>query len=769
MEKSHISLFPWLSPRVIKFVPVNGGIEVQLWKNNRVIKAWHPLQLRSVLPEPLCTWIAANHFHEGPQPYPLVKQLQQSLVSVASKKLIIDASVITALEEVSQPPDFALVWTLNYSLERIEGRYEGIDRYLGMGWFQKGSKVWHINGPLSPALEAQLKNVVVPLQQVNAWLKSGLSHLQRYLPNRVNFQLISNFTVHVRVSDVQNDKLILGLTCNYPQLLPSIKLPQQKLDLLLARQAIIQFTSQAVTPVLMHFFQCAGLPLLLQESEIPLFISEQLPAMRRYGQIWEDEATRITQAHPIVSMATLKPTFTLAHQYKDGIGSYTPTAMYQYQQHTLDMNALLAAQRQQQRFVQQYATWFEWPSNVPSLVDTLQQSLATRPLKAEEIMGFDTRRTAFAPYPPPAHTIQLDGTTPVERAQAIFEQLRLYGIPGGIVGEPKGLATMFIKACDTLLRKNQQVRILWLAPSNKRGAVTRALHGSTIGSYVTVASPVTLRDEPALFSRSWTLVIFQGLDLLLDGSPQSVMLPQLKWQWALISVLSRHVITPPAMRILHLPERYYEQFRTRYLFDPTIVSAAPAPHTIDLNRQKVSQLQEESEQLHNRLVREETSPFLAVPTRRNAPMSQPVMQLNQDAILQLREASEQLQGRLMIEEEESKSEPSSLPVIVPTTSRTQEAREIPSEIDEDWQIILQQWQPEHWEIIQLLCQDQLGQFALARGKPQRPLSRLIDEVNIPVDEQLGDLLIDPDTQTLAPHLREITQNLVHWYYSPHSR
>jgi hypothetical protein len=60
--------------------------------------------------------------------------------------------------------------------------------------------------------------------------------------------------------------------------------------------------------------------------------------------------------------------------------------------------------------------------------------------------------------------------------------------------------------------------------------VTRALNGSTINSYVTMASLVTLRDESALISRSWTLVIFQGLDHLLNESAQSLMLSQLKWK-----------------------------------------------------------------------------------------------------------------------------------------------------------------------------------------------------------------------------------------------
>ncbi|HEY7415920.1 MAG TPA: hypothetical protein VH593_12055, partial [Ktedonobacteraceae bacterium] len=94
MERTRFSLrsflFPWLAPLVMKFVLVNGGIEVQLWRSNQSLKNWHPSQLRHVLPEPLAQWINDNHIHKSPQPYPLVKQLQQYLLPVASKKLIID-------------------------------------------------------------------------------------------------------------------------------------------------------------------------------------------------------------------------------------------------------------------------------------------------------------------------------------------------------------------------------------------------------------------------------------------------------------------------------------------------------------------------------------------------------------------------------------------------------------------------------------------------------------------------------------------------------
>jgi hypothetical protein len=1188
MEKSRSSpllfLFPWLSPRVIKFALTNGGIEVQLWRNNRLLRNWHPSQLHGIVPESLSKWMSDNHIHESAQPYPLVKQVWHALLSVASKKLIIDSSVLAELEEVSQPQDFALTWTINHNAECLEGRYEAADGYLGMGWFHKGAKIWSLNKQPSITMDSQLKNPVLPLEGTDFLLNSIIPSLQEYLPICTDFRHITNFAVRVMVSDARFGELRLALESNYPQFLPTIQIPQQKIDVLLAHQAILRFPHQALTPVLMHLFQNGGSPIIIQGTGIPLFISEQLPAMRQFSQISDETAAKITQSNLIVSISSLKPTFTVSHTYDNGIGLYSTTATYQYQQYTLDMNALLAAYRQNQRFIQQCGVWFEWPYMAHDLANVIQQNLAIRALRTEEVMGINTQHSANLSDQLPAHSIQPAGTTPVERAQSIFEQLRYHGIPGGIVDEPIGLTAMFANACEKLLQANHQARILWLIPSNKKGLVTRTIHNSSISSYVTVASLVTLRDEPALMSHLWTLVIFQGLDVLMDGSPPSRMLAQLKWSWALISISSKLVRNPSIMPVLHLPEQYYEQFHVNYLFElnqetkqaseqslvqpaasthgrvlgnevkrieqkvssipfmeqrvtilqqywplfekiherqvtgmkplwglvedsrmfdferrfsfnepyqfqlylhllpstllteierlwgtsmlprwPECIISEPFPHQLfaetfgqalkfwhgcaltawffcegpssrtslaslaeyyhkdiqvlkemgtpinerifeDLARAEArlgqpqsltrqvttrqghfcititstrsygtrrngfeklrdiisfyrhqwaknyldqylqkrweteiheathsyklyvdqrsapptakqfakdaktatnhwfggdisglySALQEQSPIRPRRLAilpadrvgfaftvfkkfspssRQKSPEFSlqdsqierlannqyyqlnklaalsfwyvqleealghtptlqefgsskfgqssqalhedinqawkifsnaidaakqAFPTPKgaykplkNQPASikpertqeytndelegrkatlslitQPVVHLNQETILKLQEESEQLHNRLILEEEASEQLPIiSIGASIPPAPMVRQTRDASSEVDEDWQIILQHWQPEHWELLRLLCLGQPVQLTTVERKDRRPISLLIDEINVTVDEHISDLLIDPDTQTLSPHLRVIAENLVSWYYS----
>ncbi len=110
-----------------------------------------------------------------------------------------------------------------------------------------------------------------------------------------------------------------------------------------------------------------------------------------------------------------------------------------------------------------------------------------------------------------------------------------------------------------------------------------------------------------------------------------------------------------------------------------------------------------------------------------------------------------------------------MPDPTPAAPVVRETDEAAPEVDEDWQIILQQWQPEHWEIIRLLYHEQSAQLTTVEHQVHRPVSRLIDEINFPVDEQLGDLLVDPDTQTLSPHLHALAGGLVSWYFSAKDR
>ncbi|GHO79967.1 hypothetical protein KSD_77380 [Ktedonobacter sp. SOSP1-85] len=542
---------------------VDGGIEVKLSQNNQLLKDWQPSQLRHVLPEPLIQWIENQRIHLGPQPYPLIKQFLQSLFPHVSKKLLVDSSALAQLVEGTQPQDFALVWELNRSLECIEGHYEGADRYLGMGWFQKGANIWPLKLPLSASLDAHLKNPVYSPQHATVLLESNISYLQQYLPTRAHFQVITDFVPQVVVHNVSSSAVTLALQCNYPQLLSTIRVPQGDFDALLADRTVIQFSREALTPVMTYLLQSSS-AITLEGESIPLFIREQLPTMQRYHQISDDLAAKISQAHPVVSIPTLKPTVSLAHAFENGIGAYSITTTYKYQQHALNIDALLTAYQRSQRFVRQHGIWFEWPENARDFVDTVLQQRAAV-LRLEEVMGFDTQRLALLPDQAPARTIKPVGATYVERARSLFMQLRQHGIPGGIVAPHQtGLTMMLEAAWKDLVRDNPQARILWVVPAKKRAVVASAIRSR----HVTVASPETLREEPELVSHAWTLVIFQELDYLLEAEHASEICSKISWAWATFSIASKSALTPAILRVLHVPEKYCEQLGAHYLFDP---------------------------------------------------------------------------------------------------------------------------------------------------------------------------------------------------------
>lgn len=881
MEKTRSSplslVFPWLSALTITFVLVENGVEIQVFQHKRQLKNWRPAQLRRVLPQQLIQWLETYHVHTGPQPYPLIRQLLQHLAPLASKKLAVDSSVLAQLEETSQPSDFALLWSIDYASARIVGRYQGADRYLGMGWFQRGSKVWPLAHTVSPVLDELLKSRTWPVEQVDTLLDASIPDLRRFLPVSADFRLITDFAVQVVAADVQSEMLRLTVACTHPHVLPVHQVPQQPATVLLANRAVIRFSHQGLTLAAGYLLE-HGPSLTLQGTALAHFISDQLPTLRHFSQISEDLATTLVQAYPIVSLAQLQPAFTVTHRYEHGVGKYDVVTAFSYQQEVVDADALLAALARNQRFVRQHHLWFEWPADSQSIVRALRQTRTTHVLQPEEVMGCDTRRLAQVLQRPAADAIHMEGKTPAARAHSLLKQLRYHGVPGGIVGEPAGLASIFVEACRDLVEANPQASILWLAPSNKKGSVTRALHKAFPGGQVTVASPITLRDEPAFFAPTWTLVIFQELDRLLDGSPQAEMLARFRWQWALLSLTAQQMVHPSMMGIVHVPERYYDRFRTHFLFDveknarvAAPGSGAPVSHPVSAQPQKRENREEQVAgplpDLSLQSTSEQVPAQAPSPEVRSLDVAQSVSQrihLNQQRIASLHEESEQLQMRLAVEEdlpsapslpalssasvasqlseqssgqqtvaggeqpprasarlsvETGPAETGSLalqhpvtnaqprrareqlaagPVAVSSVSRpvvrldkamsstlqkksgrfqhrpdgeqrVSGAAESCPPVDEDWLPVLDRWQTEHWEVIICLSQDQAEHLAAIGRRARRPVSQLIDEVNVPVDEQLGDLLIDAEARTIFSHLRTTAGRLVHWYLSSRDR
>ncbi len=278
------------------------------------------------------------------------------------------------------------------------------------------------------------------------------------------------------------------------------------------------------------------------------------------------------------------------------------------------------------------------------------------------------------------------------------------------------------------------------------------------------------------------------------------------------------------MRILHLPEQYYAQFCDRYLFDlerssnnavtsqrvsglNTAQSTSPnVPKKDEMLRPTVSPASaltqpappitpKKEERLSSAILlpsasTRPASDVINVISEKSSPINTSIkstpsqlvtfsapstichsIELNQKKIARLHEESEQLLERLSVEDEEGQVQLSIAPIpdTVPAATMVRETAGPSPEVDEDWQIILQQWQPEHWEVISLLYQGQFALLTTVGRKAHRPISQLIDEINFPVDERLGDLLVDPETDALSPHLHEIAENLIRWYFSSKDR
>lgn len=162
------------------------------------------------------------------------------------------------------------------------------------------------------------------------------------------------------------------------------------------------------------------------------------------------------------------------------------------------------------------------------------------------------------------------------------------------------------------------------------------------------------------------------------------------------------------------------------------------------------------------------------------PTPVPALRLDDALIHSLTEESEQLRERLIVE----KDAPSlaSMPVIVlappsappPATAPASIPQPIDNSIDGDcddgmdsiepaWRDIAHQWHDAHWAVLALIVAGQTAQLVNAAQHFGKPLSKIIDEMNHPVMEQLEDLLIDPDAHTLTDYFTDTATSLVRWH------
>jgi hypothetical protein len=178
-------------------------------------------------------------------------------------------------------------------------------------------------------------------------------------------------------------------------------------------------------------------------------------------------------------------------------------------------------------------------------------------------------------------------------------------------------------------------------------------------------------------------------------------------------------------------------------------------------RRTDAQLAEQQRGLEEQRAREELA-------RKKFQAIRHAIELDPQKIAELHEGSEQLQERLLYQTSELPAiSVSFLPdepdVSLSDSSDEPALHESAPDVDEDWREIAQKWKAEHWEIIVAVWQGHTDQVDVVARRVQRPVSRLIDEINEPVAEQRDDVLIEPGTLTIPEYFHEEAEKLTRWY------
>jgi hypothetical protein len=154
------------------------------------------------------------------------------------------------------------------------------------------------------------------------------------------------------------------------------------------------------------------------------------------------------------------------------------------------------------------------------------------------------------------------------------------------------------------------------------------------------------------------------------------------------------------------------------------------------------------------------------------PPKMPALHLDDEAIQTLSQESEQLRERLTVEEDTPPATPVPRAVPAPSPapppgisqrSAMQNETAADSTIDPVWQAIARQWRAEYWDMLMLITEGQTALLATVAQRIGKPLSQIIDAINLPVMEQLDDLLIDPDAHTITDYFTDVAASLVRWH------
>ncbi|NJL54478.1 hypothetical protein HC928_04250 [bacterium] len=469
-------------------------------------------------------------------PFPLAHQLRQALANSVSATFDLRSQALDDLQIVDCPPDFQIVWHYDATRQMLVRQLPDGVWHLGAGWFTRQDTIWPLAPPLRQHMQLWMSKPELHSEEIGTFLINGLRTYQS--PHvRCDLRLETGFAAAVRIIASHKHSLDVQLVSNMPDLQRELQpLVGDPLSLI-SGTALLPGWHPRLRGRLLDLARSGAVTRLAGDVLLAFLQDDLLPN----AEALHVDVAYLKAAFPIYDAIRMPITWQVQHARRHGIGEYWAVPYVGQGKDAIALSTVLKQCNAGMRFVRMGDAWLEYtPAFKEQCARWQEQHAGPLQLAPQEVLGSYRDRLTKLHLMPPQIVIP-DAATEPERIRRQIATLRHHGVPVGIIGLQQEVPTLLAEACAQVLQEYSKAAILWLVPRSRHAAAMHALQRAACPMTEAHAPGRVVLATPEMsmnLERTWTLIIFSELDLLMASSELAHVCATLKRCWS-ISTFAR--------------------------------------------------------------------------------------------------------------------------------------------------------------------------------------------------------------------------------------
>jgi hypothetical protein len=461
-------------------------------------------------------------------PFQELTHIINLLCSISSPYLIVEISPsVLRLQPISSPLEFEIRFDYSTEEKCLTRRISHNAAYCGDGWFANEDAYWRLAEDVKP-FERWIKVERYEGQKIVELLSSVIPEATKHqIPLTSSLSFIKDPALSISIADVTEMQVRMEIEWMVE---PSSMLSIPSLPGYLLCQNMIR---PGISP------KDFGLDTLIQKpiitftgEQIPEFIFNLWPQVASFSK---GKCAELLQTHSILSQSGLIKVL-VQRELSDGIGIIKAVPTFVADSLSIPAITISKLLGSSNRFIRISEGWLPTAIVKSAGIELNSRTkdwtpLAISTLSPSEILQHDLDRFADPSMKVECPEINIpSGSNIAETAGLHLEFLRIWGIPGGLVGEVNSLQPAFISMCQNLFSAAPSSRILLigtkrtldLLPSDLESVPVQRYYGlrndpefSSSISGLVLATPKGIETNPGLASVHWTVLSLLELDILV--------------------------------------------------------------------------------------------------------------------------------------------------------------------------------------------------------------------------------------------------------------